>query len=296
MNDFDINLLNPIPIHVHKMVDSSNRVGLPFGKRDVKCYEIELITKTGGWIMTQDEKIYAVEGDVFFRKPGMIVQGFSGYSAYLIAFDATYCRENKSMYNLINPFDTSIPPLKTCFDISLPYKINFADYLEQKKQFNDAYELYINGNSKKFIILKSLLLQILSGYIYKSYAEIPAEPSGKYSHHYQEISNSQKYIRDNIRGYMSLDNLAKSAGLSKNFYCKVFKSIVGMTAFEYINQERVRLARLYLLTGYLPIEEIMALCGFSDSSYFYRLFKRYTGDTPLQYRKKSNQPYYLAQR
>ncbi len=278
------------------MIASTNLIGVPFDKRQVKCYEIELIIKTGGWIMTQGKKIDAVEGDVFFRKPGMIVQGFSGYSAYLIAFDILYCQDNKNMYKLLNPFDESAPPLKTKIEILLPYKINFTNLPQKKKLFDDAYELYINGNSKNFILLKSLLLQILSGYIYKSHADMPAEYSGKYSHHYQAISNSQKYIHDHINSSISLDDLAKSASLSKNFYCKVFKSIVGMTAFEYINQERIRMARLHLITGYLPIDEIMALCGFSDASYFYRLFKRYSGDTPLQYRKKSNQPYYMAQR
>ncbi|MNC09728.1 Arabinose operon regulatory protein [compost metagenome] len=54
-----------------------------------------------------------------------------------------------------------------------------------------------------------------------------------------------------------------------------------------INETRLAQARLYLEQQQMTVAEIMEKVGFSNESYFYRLFKRRYGTTPKEYRLKA---------
>ncbi len=58
------------------------------------------------------------------------------------------------------------------------------------------------------------------------------------------------------------------------------------TPFEYLNNYRVELAGEQLLGSDMTVAQIAGNCGFNDMSYFSKMFRRYMGDTPLNYRKK----------
>lgn len=52
----------------------------------------------------------------------------------------------------------------------------------------------------------------------------------------------------------------------------------------YLNRLRIDKACEYLRTANIKIHEISGLVGYRDSQYFYRVFKKYTGCTPIEYR------------
>jgi len=53
---------------------------------------------------------------------------------------------------------------------------------------------------------------------------------------------------------------------------------------DYLNQTRMTHAKSLLQMTQLSIQEVAARCGFNDSSYFCRIFKKYSGLSPIQYR------------
>lgn len=81
-----------------------------------------------------------------------------------------------------------------------------------------------------------------------------------------------------------LDYLADSLDMNKAFLSKCIKENTGDSFPEFINKKRVELAKLLLLDTDETIESISGQAGFSYSYYFIRIFKRYEGITPKQYR------------
>jgi len=81
---------------------------------------------------------------------------------------------------------------------------------------------------------------------------------------------------------VTLEALARHAGISAFHLCRVFRQTVGMTPHAYQTQVRVRHARSLLRAG-LPITTVAAQTGFYDQAHLTRHFKRIVGLTPGRY-------------
>jgi len=68
--------------------------------------------------------------------------------------------------------------------------------------------------------------------------------------------------------------------------CRVYKENVGMTIFEYLNKIKIEFACNLLMDADLKISEVCWDSGFNNFSHFNKQFKRITGMTPSEYRKK----------
>ena len=99
----------------------------------------------------------------------------------------------------------------------------------------------------------------------------------------QEIS---MYLENNYMDDISLDDLAKTFGRTREYLCTAFKEAAGETIMQHLTKIRIVRARLLLvehpdLTG----REVGERCGFRDASYFGKIFRKYTGMTPNEYRR-----------
>jgi AraC-like DNA-binding protein len=102
----------------------------------------------------------------------------------------------------------------------------------------------------------------------------------------ERIQSVADYININFRTPISVDELAGMAHLGVSRFHECFKNATGMTAIEYKNSVAVKHAALLLLEGdKRTIEEISGECGFQSAEYFRRVFKKYTGKSPKEYRK-----------
>ena len=104
----------------------------------------------------------------------------------------------------------------------------------------------------------------------------------------EDIRQSAQYILRNLTQQLSLDELAKLCGLSVSSYKQKFKSQMGITPRNYINMQKIELAKQLLESGVSVTETSMKL-GFNTSSYFTTVFKKYTSQSPADYaHKKQN--------
>lgn len=85
---------------------------------------------------------------------------------------------------------------------------------------------------------------------------------------------------------LSQQSIASSVKLTSAYVGKLFKDQCGTTVTDYINEVRLSHARQLLLQTDDTIAEIMDKCGYSNQSYFFRLFKGKFGSTPKEYRIK----------
>lgn len=100
------------------------------------------------------------------------------------------------------------------------------------------------------------------------------------------LKNATGYIHENYTQKITLAELAKAAGMSPKYFCSFFYEMTQKTPMEYVNFYRVESACEQLLSTDETVTEIAFGCGFNDVSYFTKTFRKYTGMTPLLYRRK----------
>lgn len=100
---------------------------------------------------------------------------------------------------------------------------------------------------------------------------------------HQIIQDILTYISTNVNADLSLPTLSAKYSVSPSHLSKQFKNMTGMGLNEYINIARVTAAEKILLSTDMPIMEVAMKCGFNDSNYFARVFKKLKGVTPKKY-------------
>lgn len=80
------------------------------------------------------------------------------------------------------------------------------------------------------------------------------------------------YIHEHLTENIPIDSLCRKAYLSRNIFFKWFKEQFGITPLQYINRERLKLAKQLLADKKNSISQVSAQCGFNDTNYFIRLF------------------------
>ncbi len=93
-----------------------------------------------------------------------------------------------------------------------------------------------------------------------------------------------RYIQDNAEQPISLETVAGIASMSRSHFSRFFHRETGRTFQQYLARTRVTRAEQLLYQTDLPVQEISYRSGFTSSSTFNRLFRRYTGRNPRSYR------------
>ncbi|MDR0896433.1 MAG: PocR ligand-binding domain-containing protein [Oscillospiraceae bacterium] len=83
---------------------------------------------------------------------------------------------------------------------------------------------------------------------------------------------------------LTLETVAAEAGLSPAYFSTLFKQVSGVSFRAYLNQVRVEESKRLLSATDYPLVDIAMAMGFTDQSYYSKVFKKYTGLTPKQYR------------
>lgn len=91
-------------------------------------------------------------------------------------------------------------------------------------------------------------------------------------------------IDSDLTAELSLHRLAQLQNVSAGYLSALFHQETGQTLTDYVNEKRVRLAKQLLETTSLQIQTVAQHCGILDVHYFSRVFKKYTGQTPKEYR------------
>ena len=125
------------------------------------------------------------------------------------------------------------------------------------------------------------------GYLYLFIAALMRETSAGKPHtassSSQYVLNAIKYIQFNYSHDISIDDVAKSVGVSRSHLYRVFMLNVGKSPIDYLTEYRINEACKLLRAGHLSIAEVAVSVGFFDQFYFSRVFKRAKGVPPSKY-------------
>lgn len=94
---------------------------------------------------------------------------------------------------------------------------------------------------------------------------------------------AHRHYREDI----TLDDLAEAIGKSSQYTSKIFKKLFDVNFVDYITGLRMDEAKEHLRTSNMKIRDVALKAGYDDSNYFCRIFKKRTGMTPNEYRRKA---------
>lgn len=94
------------------------------------------------------------------------------------------------------------------------------------------------------------------------------------------------YIEQHAKQPLTLEELASTFFVSKEYLSKQFKQEFAVSITDYMTQLRMEEAKQRIVEGKLSIKEIAELVGYEDVTYFYRVFRKYFGVAPGEMRKQ----------
>lgn len=158
-----------------------------------------------------------------------------------------------------------------------PWYDSFSACLDEASQLCTFYP---NGYA---LAVKSRLYQLF----YIIFFNEPAVPAK--SRPVKSVEKARQivdYITEHYREHLTLEQMAAFCGFSESHFMKFFKSVIGITFTECINNYRLSQAAQLLANESMPVSKVADYCGFENISYFNRLFKKKYGTTPSTYRKR----------
>ncbi|NLW02887.1 MAG: helix-turn-helix transcriptional regulator [Clostridiaceae bacterium] len=258
------------------------------GERTVYDYETELITYSDGG-MYIDRVYYPVsKGDIIFRRPGQTTKGILPYTCYAVILDLMdNTGKNSDTYDFHKPQEYqqnySCPSLDR-----VPPVIRASSFEQYSILFDAILKEHINPGPDSAMLLKSYCLQLLCGLSREALRPEGCKKDG--SAYRVMIKNVMDYVEQNISKRIMLKDLAAVAGMSPNYFHRVFSKAMGITPNEFVISRKISRARELLATTSKSISDISVICGFDNMAYFSYVFKRYSGITPSSFRTAYSYP------
>lgn len=103
--------------------------------------------------------------------------------------------------------------------------------------------------------------------------------------HADLIRKTVRFIRTRYAERLTLETVSAEAALSPSYFSRVFKDEIGMSFVEYLSRVRIERSKVLLRDRRIPLVEVAAMAGFTDQSYFTKVFRRLTGVSPGRFRE-----------
>lgn len=168
------------------------------------------------------------------------------------------------------------------------YESNDRGVLESAQPvFNEVWLVpHVRGTPRWFISSKSPLFDLQGNVIGLLGLMRPIATPEDQQTHFQELQRVIEYIESHFVADITVEALAKIAGLSVAHFNRRFRQLLRLSPMQYVLSLRTQEAQRLLITTSDPVGEIAQACGFYDQSHFTRRFRKATGLTPLQFRKE----------
>ena len=158
--------------------------------------------------------------------------------------------------------------------------------LENTSKVNRIHEELASAASSKLasadIIINQLLTDLLGDIILCNQLTSDTQLSAK-------VAQICSFIDEHYAAIHSIDDIAENCFISKYYMCREFKRQTGKTVGSYLSERRMTAAKELLLHTDRNVSAIARDTGFEAENYFFFVFKKAEGLTPLQYRKQFKQ-------
>ena len=237
-------------------------------------------------LLSQSDKascriIKPIKAYIIFFKPTAIRDEFTFDRIDSGEFEKTKGQMIHQDYLLVKNFNN--PGRKT--DRYLPISVKGLKHLKDltsamNKQLRRQKDGYWPCRSRSFLI--EILHFISYSFCVDDDSDIEDESENAEQELFSEIV---QYLEQHLGDTITLGKLTRKFAINRNMLNDIFMKQASMTCMNYLLNLRMDLAKIMLTKTELPISEIGSRVGFSDFSYFTKVFKEQTGSTPSQYRE-----------
>lgn len=243
--------------------------------------EIEMLYMRYGEIEVTvgSEKHRLLSGDILFIEPDRlhaIVQ-----KTPEIGYDAAVFSTSLIEFCDGNFFQTFITAPLERGESEFSGKINSGDELNSEISYI-ARKMFDSDIGSKAAVTADMVYIMSRLYDAKYIKKSSAKPD----RHSACIKKCIEYMQENYRRKIHLEELADTAHMSPNYFCRYYKLYAGVTPFEQLNGIRIKNAAALLSETDMTVADISRRCGFENVGYFIRKFRSVTNLSPSEYRKK----------
>lgn len=229
------------------------------------------IREGAGWIKLRNRLYRPRPGQLLLLPAGMRlsygIDGDDGFGKYWCHFTATV--GDVGLFHMLE----------------VPHCLDVRDEAWLEGRFLELIRHYRSPSLTAPLRIKTILLEMVSAYIEQAVESgervrmTPSAETGK-------INAVLTHIERHLREPMTVEELAGLAHFHPNYFMQYFKSILGVSPIAYINRKRMEKARELLSGTSLSVTDIAEEIGL-ELYYFSRLFKKWTGFSPSEYRKNA---------
>lgn len=239
---------------------------------------VEIIYVKSGriWIDVENEKIDAYKDEIVLINSNVIhaiKNASDGEFTYMQIELAEYCAfpENAECTYIYDFTAQESRQSYFVFREESEFQALFLSVLRETYEQKPYYEMYVKS-----------YLQLLVAFMLRNHviAALDSERCEKIA----KFLPIAKYIEQNYKHPISLEDLTRIMNYNKYELCHKFKAATGKTIVEYINYVRIKQAKDLLCENKKSLTEVANCCGFSSVQYFNRVFTKYNGVAPGKYK------------
>lgn len=261
---------------------------------------IERVDKTDECRAYVNKVIYLISGDLTVNIPDEKPLRLSPGALLFIPAGLAYKLKSKYMRAVVINFDSVygeyesvfIPPAPSAeFDEGLCHKstmppfdklLYLSDAEAQRDEFIALTELFTSCGGE-YLAAISARLKLILVKLSEALDENALPPF--------MVEALDKYIRENCSDEISGTEIGAVFGYHPYYISSMLKDRRGMTVKQYVTSYRLKLAKRMLAYGSSSIADIADACGFTDASYFAKIFKAEAGMSPKDYRNEFKEKY-----
>ncbi len=253
---------NKMPFIIHKTTLNSDHIA-PGNWHENP--EFLLLTDGSGYVVLNDEKVFAKEGDIIIINSNCFhdIKTDSTITYYCLIVDMSFFEEN----------DLKVTSLKNVFADEKAYLL-----------YSSIIETFENPSMFQTAKIRRGVLDFLI-YVCENYC-LDSDTAHSYTKTIEHIKLAISYIDENFAGKITIDEIAAFSGYSRSHLSREFKKVTGFSIVDYINKYRCDKARSLIASGKYSVFEAACMCGFDDASYFAKTYKRLLGHSPSAQTKR----------
>ncbi|MBE6853570.1 MAG: helix-turn-helix transcriptional regulator [Ruminococcus sp.] len=222
--------------------------------------------------------VFRINGEYTLKHKSsfIIINSNTSYNIYatgeVLIYDRIIFRyDKKSDMTLQHDINTN-----TMYPLSSSSK---TDYI-MNMLLNEYYKL---GNHKN-----ELLSQYTASLFMVLASEIKTDFSSESLPYYDKLLEIRRNIHSNPSEKWTVDSICKQVNLSRSYFQLLYREAFGITCINDVIESKVRLACQLLESTQKTVSAIASVCGYDSDVHFMRQFKKITGLTPSEYRKKES--------
>lgn len=238
-------------------------------------FEILLITDGYATVYVGDKIYNAKKDDMFFINPFEVhsikTDINDPYSRDCICFDAS----------LIHDHDISQKLNNESLRINHHIKPTDPNHSTLKNHFLNIIESYNNHTKYSDIEIKSYI-SLMFAHLLKNHMICENLVKSKNT---LFCSTVLAYIGEHYPENVTSKTIADALSYNQSYFCRNFHKNFGKNFSDYLNMYRISKSRQFLESSNGSITQIAYACGFNSHTYFSKLFKKYLGILPSEYKK-----------